>query len=137
MLLFAVYDEKGDMFEVTPAKAKELVIEYGWSMEKGKATGIPESTGPAKMPTFINRAVPESDSPAEPVEPAEPLVEKPVIFVPFVEPEPAHMPVMPVHEPEPMHEPANVQSDEIHQAPTVSVTSTSSPVPVAANLRAV
>jgi hypothetical protein len=35
-MLFKVYDANGECFEVTPVKARSLVIESGWSLEPPK-----------------------------------------------------------------------------------------------------
>lgn len=46
--LFPVYAPDGEMFEVLPSKAKELVINNGWSLEppQEKAATLPQPAKP-------------------------------------------------------------------------------------------
>jgi hypothetical protein len=45
-MLFMVWDTHGEPFEVRPDKAKQLVIQHGWSMEAPKAV----TPAPAPVP---------------------------------------------------------------------------------------
>lgn len=55
--LFNVYAPNGDMFEVLPAKARELVINHGWSLEPPKAEVA--SLAPAKATKARATPVPD------------------------------------------------------------------------------
>ena len=110
MELFIVYAPDGEAFEVTPDKAKELVVQHGWSLDVSHDGAIKITAPlPTKERVFINLPVP-------------PVVEK-------VEPAPVP------DEPKPTPVAVNEQPDEIKPIVLPSAPVKPSKIPIAANLR--
>jgi hypothetical protein len=51
-MLFTVYDPKGEMFEVTPARARDCIVNLGWS---------PSPPKPKELPLFEQAASEEEE----------------------------------------------------------------------------
>lgn len=103
-MLFEVYDPKGVMFEVTPAKAKQLIIVNGWSPTKPGTAATP-----ATAATLFVKPIPHIVNVPKPVE--APVEQKETVTAVEAPVEPVASIVEPVHD-QPVYRAANAQSDE-------------------------